>query len=452
MSYTLSSSQPLPAACYIRVSSEQQAKNGDSLREQAESLDAYLREHPQYYKYDTYIDEGASGQKLERDDFSRLMEDVRLGRIRLILFTKLDRWFRNLRHYLNTQAVLEEYRVNWLAVRQPYYDTTTPYGRAFVNQSMMWAELEAQNDSERILAVFENKVKYGEVLSGKVPIGYRIENKHLVLDANAPSVKKIFEYYADSGNLRATCSYAAALGFPMTSTNLKKSVLSNTKYAGIFRDNPHYCPALISPALFERVQLLLSRNLTSSQIYPYLFSGLLYCRECGSRLSGCQIYVRSPKGKRYRYPAYRCGQNANHKTCPNSGQVRESAVESNLLPLILPSLTCSLPRWEVSLQEKDVSLRENQRIRQRLARLRELYLGDFISLKDFQNEYNSLKSSLSSPSIPDISCQTSIRDFLSQDFSCIYQSLTPEEKRSFWRKIIYKVYISKSRDYQCLFL
>ncbi|MCB5608060.1 recombinase family protein, partial [[Ruminococcus] gnavus] len=65
---------------------------------------------------------------------------------------------------------------------QPYFDTSTPHGRAFVNNSMIWAELEAQNDSDRILGVFDDKVDNGEVLSGSTPLGYTIVNKHLVPD------------------------------------------------------------------------------------------------------------------------------------------------------------------------------------------------------------------------------------------------------------------------------
>ena len=146
-------------ALYIRVSSEQQAKTGDSLREQRESLEEYVRKNENMIIYDIYVDDGISGQKLNRGEYQRLMSDIEAGHINRILFTKLDRWFRSLRHYLNTQAFLEAHQVTWTAVHQPFFDTSSAHGRAFVSQSMTWAELEAQTDSERILAVFENKVK-----------------------------------------------------------------------------------------------------------------------------------------------------------------------------------------------------------------------------------------------------------------------------------------------------
>ena len=129
-------------AIYIRVSTDTQAQKGDSLGEQIDTLKKYIDDQPDLVLYDTYIDDGVSGQKLDRGDFTRLLDDVKDGKVDFIIFTKLDRWFRSLRHYLNTQAILEKHNVAWLAVSQPFYDTSTPQGRAFVAQSMMFAELE----------------------------------------------------------------------------------------------------------------------------------------------------------------------------------------------------------------------------------------------------------------------------------------------------------------------
>lgn len=223
-----------------------------------------------------YIDDGISGQKLNRGDFTRLMDNVRAGLIDLIVFTKLDRWFRSLRHYLNTQATLEKYGVAWLAVSQPYYDTTTPQGRAFVAQSMTFAELEAQNDSVRIRDVFDWKYKNGQVLSGKTPFGYSIENKHLVPNEDAGKALSVFEYYDRVGSLNATISFLEnEYGIVMSQANLKKAILTNEKYIGIMRDNPDFCPAIVPHDLFDRVQTKLQYNIKSSQRHPYIFSRAL---------------------------------------------------------------------------------------------------------------------------------------------------------------------------------
>ena len=197
----------LRVAVYIRVSTDQQAKKGDSVDEQKATCIEYVNEHENMILFGTYIDDGVSGQKLDRGEFTRLMNDVRAGNIDLIVFTKLDRWFRSLRHYLNTQEILQKCNVDWLAISQPYYDTTTPQGRAFVAQSMVFAELEAQNTSQRIMSVFDFKYKQGEVLSGKVPLGYSIVDKHLSPNDDAPKVLAIFQRFSQFGSLNDTVRF-----------------------------------------------------------------------------------------------------------------------------------------------------------------------------------------------------------------------------------------------------
>ena len=91
---------------------------------------------------------------------------------------------------------------------------------------MMWAELEAQNDGIRIRDVFRNKVKYGEVITGKVPRGYRIQDKHLVLSDEAPAIRDCIMYYLKTNSLTATLRYMREeYQMVMTLQNLKSSIL-----------------------------------------------------------------------------------------------------------------------------------------------------------------------------------------------------------------------------------
>ena len=72
----------LRVAIYIRVSTDKQVKDGDSMRDQLATCQKYIDSHENMILVDTYIDDGISGQKLKRDDFQRLLDDVRAGRIR----------------------------------------------------------------------------------------------------------------------------------------------------------------------------------------------------------------------------------------------------------------------------------------------------------------------------------------------------------------------------------
>ena len=124
----------MTTALYIRVSSDKQAREGDSVPAQLDALRKYATEH-NLHVYREYIDDGISGTKYsQRDELQALLDDVRAGHIELIIFTKLDRWFRSVRHYTHTQEILDAHNVGWLAIWEPIYDTTTHQGRLIVNR------------------------------------------------------------------------------------------------------------------------------------------------------------------------------------------------------------------------------------------------------------------------------------------------------------------------------
>lgn len=447
-------------AIYGRVSSAEQAKFGDSIRDQIESCKDYINRNDDLVLQDTYIDDGISGQKLDRDEFSRLLANAQAGLIDLIIFTKLDRWFRNLRHYLNTQAILEKHDVSWIAIDQPYFDTSTPHGRAFVNQSMMWAELEAQNDSNRIIDVFNNKVKYGEVLSGKVPIGYSIVDKHLQPNEKAPIALAVFEHYQKYNSLHRTLRFLEQeYGIIMTLYNLRKSVLTNKKYIGVFRDNENYCPPIIPRELFDDVQYRLSLNVSYAQKNFYIFAGLLKCAECGYIMTATQIRVYSKKKYRYTYAGYSCKNSRMHPgACTSKSEVSEMSVERYLLANIKDDINAYIAQFELESAPVINNMAKKDNILKKINRLKDLYLNELITLDEYKldketltEEYNTIPDMIEPPR--DLS---HLKNLLDQDIETIYTTLSPEEKREFWSSFVKEIHISKSinrtRTYTIIFL
>lgn len=444
-------------AIYIRVSTDQQARDGDSLREQEETLMAYIREHDDMVHAGTYIDEGISGQKLDREEFQQLMCDVQSKKIDQIIFTKLDRWFRSLRHYLNTQAILDKYNVTWKAVHQPYFDTSTAYGRAFVSQSMTWAELEAQNTSDRIKNVFSSKIRNGEVVSGKQPLGYKIEGKRLVVDPDtAPIAISVFQHYRASSSLTSTQKYMASIGLIRSQASIK-SMLRCTKYIGMHRDNPDYCPAIISRDLFDFVQRALSRNVKSgSSKHDYVFSGLVVCAECGRVMSGCQnaSYRISGTARRiYKYPSYRCRYGAKHVSCDNVKVVKEAVVERYLLSRV----RADLERYLADCEQCAAPIRRagNQRaaLEKKIDKLKTLYLNDLITLDEYKADrgryLEEIEKLSEAPAPKDLS---GIRELLNMNFEEIYPTLSVEERRELWRSIIKEIRVDRNKQYEIVFL
>ena len=112
-------------ALYARVSTEEQTSNF-SLASQME----LLRKHAADNKYDVfgeYIDDGYSGTSFERPQFQRLMEDSREGRFQLVLVYRVDRFFRNNKHLLNTVDELKKSSVSIRSITEPF-DTSTYLG------------------------------------------------------------------------------------------------------------------------------------------------------------------------------------------------------------------------------------------------------------------------------------------------------------------------------------
>ena len=104
------------------------------------------------------------------------------------------------------------------------------------------------------------------------------------------------QYFHREQGLAKTVNYMRENhGINMSIQNLKNSILRNEKYTGRYRGNENYCPRLISDEMYQDIQRVLDNNSTirSSQKYPYIFSGILICDECGHKMSGCHINVVS---------------------------------------------------------------------------------------------------------------------------------------------------------------
>jgi site-specific DNA recombinase len=430
------------AALYIRVSTDQQAKHGDSLDEQLHTLNEYAEIQGDITIIDTYIDDGISGQKLLRDEFQRLLDDVKSKKIDTILFTKLDRWFRNLRHYLNVQEILDKNNVTWLAVSQPFFNTDTAYGRSFVNQSMSFAELEAQMTSERIRAVFDNKIRKGEVVSGKVPLGYKIKDKHLVPNEDADTVRDIFNHYIRVGSLRATVRYMDdELGLTRDYQSVK-NLLTNRKYIGELRDNKNYCEPIIDKAIFDKVQDQLSKNIKQNKNTDYIFAGLLVCSECGRRFSASTVgstYIRKDGTKNpKRHSHYRCPKNKNNpKHCTNKKGYRESTLEKFILDNIYKQAEQVLLTIE-SKPKVNKLKNSNDKINKKLDRLKSAYLNDVINLEEYKKDRAALEKQL--VNIPDHDALknniTTLKSYMTDDFKEEYSKLSKIDKAYIWRSII----------------
>lgn len=444
-------------AIYMRVSSDRQAQEGDSIAAQRDALHKYIDSRPDLLFAGEYLDDGVSGTKEDRDELQRLLSDVKAGKIDLIIATKLDRIYRSIRHYLNFQDTLDKHGANWLAIWEPIYDTSTPQGRLIINQMMSIAQFEAENTGQRIRQVQAYKVSQGEVISGSTPPGYSIQEKHLVPNNDADAVREVFKHYSLHGNLHETMRFAIQFGvFPATSSSFK-SILMNPVYIGRKRQNDHFCEGIIEKDLFDDVQRKLSMNVKVAQRHTYIFSGLIRCAVCGNVMAGHQKH-KSSRNKSIMYSAYRCGKRYSSggiRRCTNTKVILEYKLEEYLLDNIRPLmqnliLTATIEQAPV----KDNAAKINA-LRKKQDRLKELFVNDLISLDEYKADRERIENEISA--IPPLNASVTpdtkkMSKLLSSDFESLYGTFTSSERRFFWRSIIQEIRFDSDRHIEVVFL
>lgn len=434
---------------YCRVSTDQQVQEGDSIQAQLSSLRKYAKDH-NYEIAGEFIDDGISGTLLaERDELQNLLDAVRQRKVDLILFTRLDRWFRSIRHYLNTQDVLDKYNVPWKAIWEQF-ETQTPQGRFMVNQTLSFAQYESETTAVRIRYVFDYKKTKHEVLSGKVPYGYKIENKHYVIDEEkAEEVRRAFAMYVESGNICETLRQMSGTGMPKTDRGFK-SLLRNRKYLGESYGYDDYLPPIIDKQTFETVQHMLAMNIKSTHTYNYVFTGLVWCSDCKRRMTG-----KTQKYKGSRYKTYRCMYHYRPiPTCDNTSGINEKKLEKYLVKNLEGLAFAELNETETI--KRDNFEKQIASFEKKLKRLKDLYINELITLDEYKAdmaEYTAhisdLRQKANKTKSPD---KTALKRLVGMPLDKWYWTLTEDERRQLWRGVISKIWYGSDKQIRVEFL
>lgn len=409
---------PLRVDLYIRVSGQEQAIKGLSLEAQQENLEEYARERG-WVIVGTYIDAAKTARKrmYKRTNFLRMLEDVKQDKVDLILFTRLDRWFRSVADYYKVMEILDAHNCGWLTT-QEQYDTTTAGGRLYINLRLSIAQNEADLCGERIGVVLDSKVKHGTVVSGKIPFGYRInkEKRLEIVPQDAAIILDAFEHYRSSVSVRATAAYIQ-LTYGLNWDNIRcRRNLCQTLYIGHYesngRVNPNFCPPIVPRDLYDDVQKLLSNNTKANP----------------------------------------CPQHYSRRTCGHKKQIRETAVEEWLFTFLGDELEKQRLEWEVKEARRKQAAASVDRaaIRRKLSRLKELYVNKMIDLEEYRRDYELYTTQLAERTAPSAEEERpnfeTIEAILETGFRKIYDGLEREEKRTLWRSVIKEIHVDKERQ------
>ena len=432
---------PRRAALYIRVSTEEQARKGYSLPAQKEDLEDYARKNG-YAIAGYYIDEGKSARKkyTRRKEFMRMLEDVKAGKIDVILFIKLDRWFRSVADYYKIQEILDAHNVAWKTT-QEHYDTETTNGRLYINIRLSVAQDESDRDSDRIKFVFDSKVARGEVISGSLPLGLMIQDKRVVHDPEtADIVREFFSHYRDHGSIYAAMAYIRETYGVILWDPTARKMLRNPLYKGMYRDNQNYCEPLIPPDEFDAIQQLLERRSVrqNESGRVYVFSGLLICEECGQRMTGS--HSTDPKKVERRF--YRCRNAVIYHRCSHRHQMGEAKLEQWLLTHIPLELARWETQWSIETAQAKRPKIDRAAIQRKMDRLKDLYVNELITMDQYRTDWAKYSAQLQEaqevvlPPPPDF---RGLQQLLQHDLPNLYPTLSSEQRRDLWRSVIQEI-------------
>ncbi len=338
----------MKVAAYIRVSTLEQVKYGDSLDGQKESAKRWARENGHTIAT-WYVDEGRSAYKgTHRPSFQQLIEDVSSGELAIdaILVFSLSRFSRRLLQQLNAFEILKNNDVTVLSITEPLPDD--PSSNFLMTTVIgMVNEQQSQQNSKNVKERLADTARKNYFTGGRVPFGYtsidvegedKLRRKKLEINPDeSVLVKKIFSLALSGINgkamgIKAIYTWLNENGLTFRgkrwTRNSVNRILRNTVYIGefVFRTNTSSSgiaeeiivsvPRIVEDETFRKVgEVLDFRKPTNTQVNKgplskSLLTGILRCGKCGSNMS-----LMSGKSGRYQY--YVCNQkkNVSAKAC-----------------------------------------------------------------------------------------------------------------------------------------
>ena len=396
------------AGVYIRVSTEDQAREGFSLGEQEEKL-LQLCSFKDLEVYKVYKDAGISAKDMEhRPQFQEMLQDMKEGKINYIVAYKLDRITRSVRDLEELISVLEQYNCFLLCDRDDV-NTSTANGRFFVRMLTVLSQLEIEIVSERTKFGLNGAIKSGHI-PGQRPFGYtKSEDKKMIVDnATRPYVEKIFDMYLEGKSFQQIAKYFKENNiYPKKKwrdTTIQK-IIDNKIYMGDYEQYKrigkqenlepitymNVVEPIISRAKWEECQKQKERNQrTYTRDRIYTFFQRLKCPSCG-RIMKC----KGSGGTKRKYMYYTCEHchvnfNENHV---------EELLESFIYDLLeydmavkkffLPILEDKNNKIDTTTIDKEIRNLEKQK-----DRIKQAYIKGIVEIDDFKEDYKLIEDKL----------------------------------------------------------
>ena len=394
---------------YIRVSTEDQAREGFSLGEQEEKLLA-LCKFKNLDVYKVYRDAGISAKDMEhRPQFQEMLKDMRKGKINYIVAYKLDRITRSVRDLEELILELEQYNCFLLCDRDDV-NTSTANGKFFVRMLTVLSQLEIEIVSERTKFGLNGAIKSGHI-PGQRPFGYKsAEDKRMVIDnATRPYVEKIFDMYLEGKSFQQIANYFKE-NYIYPKKNWKdttiQKIIDNKIYMGDYEQYKrigkqenlepivymNVVEPIISRAKWEECQRQKEKNQrTYTRDRVYTFFQRLKCPSC-SKIMKC----KGSGGTKRKYMYYTC----EHCHINFNEDHIEHLLRNFIYDLLeydmavkkffLPVLEDKTNNIDTTTIDKEIRELEKQR-----NRIKNLYIKGIVEIDDFKEDYKLIEDKLS---------------------------------------------------------
>jgi len=287
----------LRCAVYTRVSTDAGLEQDfNSLDAQREASEAYIKSqaHEGWQLVRTaYDDGGFSGGSMDRPALQKLLADIKAGLIDIILVYKVDRLTRSLADFAKLVELFDAHGASFVSVTQAF-NTTNSMGRLTLNVLLSFAQFEREVTGERIRDKVAASKKKGIWMGGSVALGYRVDNRKLLIDLEeAATVKMIFERYLELGSIPALLTDLNDKG---VRTRLRQTangtiggvrytagplayLLRNSIYVGEIKHKGQSYPgehqAILDRDLFDAVQARMTKNAQPDRRAPKVSGAML---------------------------------------------------------------------------------------------------------------------------------------------------------------------------------
>jgi DNA invertase Pin-like site-specific DNA recombinase len=181
-------------AIYTRKSSDEGLEQEfNSLDAQREACEAYVtsQRHAGWLALpDMYDDGGLSGGSMERPALQRLLEDIKAGKVQIVVVYKVDRPTRSLADFAKIVDILDAHNASFVSVTQQF-NTTTSMGRLTLNMLLSFAQFEREIAGERIRDKIAASKRKGMWMGGNMPLGYDVKDRKLIMNESEASTVRL---------------------------------------------------------------------------------------------------------------------------------------------------------------------------------------------------------------------------------------------------------------------